>query len=101
VRGNVLDLLLTNVPDKIGEVKDVGRLGKRDHSMIQASIAINREESKTTERVPNWGRADWGAMRDRLSGRDWEEKLGTETVDQAWCTPRDTQLGLVEENVLF
>ncbi len=58
VRGNVLDLLLTNVPDKIVEVKDVGRLGKRDHSMIQASIAINRKESKTTERVPNWGRAD-------------------------------------------
>jgi hypothetical protein len=34
--------------------------------MIQASIEINRSKAKTTEQVPNGGKADWGAMRAEL-----------------------------------
>ena len=30
VRGNVLDLLLTDVPEKILDVKDIGNLGSSD-----------------------------------------------------------------------
>jgi hypothetical protein len=51
VRGNSLDLILTNIPEIVVEVKDVGRLGRNDHVMI---IDINVKEVKTTESVPNW-----------------------------------------------
>ncbi len=52
VRGNTLDLILTNVPDRVVEVKEVGRLGKSDHVMIRASIDISRKGVRTTEMVP-------------------------------------------------
>ncbi len=35
VRGSTLDLILTNIPDIVVEVKEVGRKGENDHVMIQ------------------------------------------------------------------
>jgi hypothetical protein len=75
VRGTILDMLLTNVPEKIIEIKGVGRLGKSDHTMIQASIEISRSKAKTTEQVPNCGEADWGAMRAEQCKKDWGKML--------------------------
>ncbi len=34
-KGNTLDLLLTNCPDKVIEVSDSGRLGRSDHCMLK------------------------------------------------------------------
>jgi hypothetical protein len=48
VRGNTLDLILTNVPERVVEVKEVGRLGRSNHVMIQMSIDINMKELKMT-----------------------------------------------------
>ena len=39
VRGNILDLLLTNIPEQVLEVKEAGRLGHSDHSMILVTVA--------------------------------------------------------------
>jgi hypothetical protein len=33
-RGNVLDLLLTNIPERICEVRDAGRINRSDHVAI-------------------------------------------------------------------
>ncbi len=41
VRGNILDLLLTNIPDRVSEVKDAGRLGKSDRTMILFSVTVD------------------------------------------------------------
>jgi hypothetical protein len=35
VRGNMLDLVLTNIPERVIEVSEGGRLGQSDHEMIQ------------------------------------------------------------------
>ena len=34
IKGNCLDLLITNIPGKVKEVLDMGRLGKSDHLII-------------------------------------------------------------------
>ena len=34
VRGNILDLVITNMPERIQELREEGRLGKSDHVMI-------------------------------------------------------------------
>jgi hypothetical protein len=87
-------MLLTNVPERIIEIKEVGRLGTSDHTMIQASIEISRSEAKTTEKVPNWGEADWGAMSAELCRKDWGKMLDCGIVDETWRTFRDTKTGL-------
>lgn len=39
VKGNTLDLILTNIPDMFDEVSEQGRLGKSDHVMIFSKIS--------------------------------------------------------------
>ena len=34
IKGNCLDLLITNIPGKVKEVCEMGRLGKSDHIII-------------------------------------------------------------------
>ncbi len=70
VLGSVLDLLLTNMPGRIVEVRNLGMPDKSDYLMIQASVVINREEAKTSERVLNWGRVTGEPMMARLCSRD-------------------------------
>jgi hypothetical protein len=62
VRRNTLDLILSNAPDRFFEVKDVRRLGKSDHVIIQASLDICALETKTMENIPHWARADWAGI---------------------------------------
>ncbi len=34
-KGNILDLLISNCPEKILDIEDVGRLGRSDHCMLK------------------------------------------------------------------
>jgi len=40
VKGNTLDLVITNIPERIEEVYDAGRLGKSDHVMVVTKISV-------------------------------------------------------------
>jgi hypothetical protein len=59
VGGNILDLLFTNIPDRVTEVRGVGRFGKNEHTMIQSSLSVERKCVRTEEIVTNWNKADW------------------------------------------
>jgi hypothetical protein len=38
VKGNCLDLVLTNIPERIVDIEEAGRLGKSDHDMILLTV---------------------------------------------------------------
>jgi endonuclease/exonuclease/phosphatase family metal-dependent hydrolase len=40
VKGNTLDLVITNIPERIEEIYDAGRLGKSDHVMVVTKISV-------------------------------------------------------------
>ncbi len=56
-KGNTLDILLTNCPEKVANVSNVGRLGKSDHVMIL--IEVEKERKLQTEKQIglNWRKA--------------------------------------------
>ena len=57
VKGNILDLIVTNIPERFEDVSEHGRLGKSDHFMIVAKIsggAARQEENG----APDWRKAD-------------------------------------------
>ena len=49
IKGNCLDLLITNIPGKVKEVCEMGRLGKSDHVIMQ--ISLNMVEQRASEPV--------------------------------------------------
>jgi hypothetical protein len=56
VGGNILDLVFTNIPDRVTEVR------KNEHTMIQFSLSVERKCVRTEEMVKNWNKADWTGM---------------------------------------
>ncbi len=59
----MLDLVLTNIPERVIEVSEGGRLGQSDHEMIQIKVSDGQGVPTSGKEVKNWRRADWQRMR--------------------------------------
>ncbi len=99
VKGNTLDLVLTNIPHRVLDVEDLGRLGTSDHSMIQLQLSANKKGIQSVEMVLNWFKADWGSIRRELQEIDWAGQLLNCDTDAAWSMFKDKLNGLVIEHV--
>jgi endonuclease/exonuclease/phosphatase family metal-dependent hydrolase len=62
VKGNILDLVVTNMPERILEVREEGRLGKSDHSILVVELSVGKGEDKREEVRYDWKGADWYKM---------------------------------------
>ena len=54
VKGNYLDLIVTNMPERINDICDVRRLGKSDHCMLLLSLTIPSRGVNLKKIVTNW-----------------------------------------------
>jgi hypothetical protein len=57
-KGNTLDLLLTNCPDKVIEVSDSGRLGRSDHCMLKVVLDFEPNSAERVISKYNWSKAN-------------------------------------------
>ena len=53
VKGNILDLALTNFPDKILNNSSPGNLANSDHSILSIDILTNSEKSEEVGEKPD------------------------------------------------
>ena len=83
IKGNILDLVLTNMPERISEVREEGRLGKSDHCMIVTEISVGKSSRDNLLPSLDWRRADWDGMKAELSGA-WRREVMLEDGDMAW-----------------
>ena len=68
-------MIITNVPERVVEVEDVGRLGKSDHCMVSAKVNImNNDPVRQSERQ-NWARANWQETERDLGRVDWAKRF--------------------------
>ena len=85
IGGNTLDLLTSSNPDMVVDVEQQGYLGSGDHMMIEASLVGPAKDEESTQLVPDWTKADLGAMKDAIANIDWSlefgEKSGKECMD--------------------
>ncbi len=86
VKGNCLDLVLTNILERIVDIEEAGRLGKSDHEMILFTVGGCGGGVKSNREVYNWGRADWTSMKNDLAGTDWSVTLHGKSADEMWTT---------------
>lgn len=86
IKGNILDLVITNCPDIIVAVEDVGRLGTSDHVMINVTIGVGLKNTIPGEKRLNWNRANFGEIRQELAEIDWKRKLKYGKADDNWET---------------
>ena len=41
IRGNCLDLIVTNIPERVSDVTEAERLGQSDHSIIRMTVSVS------------------------------------------------------------
>jgi Reverse transcriptase (RNA-dependent DNA polymerase)/Endonuclease-reverse transcriptase len=100
VRGNTLDLILTDIPERVINITEEGRLGSSDHVIIAMSLVIKSSPSvQQNKGMPDWNRADWAGIKQELRRDDWDELLRGQSAEQAWCTLRDRIHALVDRYV--
>jgi hypothetical protein len=89
VRGNILDLELTNIPERISEVTEAGRLGNSDHTIITTKVKFGEVTVEGKDPQPNWRKADWDRLRRELAGGILSEGL-TGSVEETWTSIKNT-----------
>ena len=84
VKGNRLDLVLTNMAERILDICEAGRLGRSDHEMILVSVNMECTEDRIFRERPNWGKANWTNMRKELAKHNWTLEFETKTAEEMW-----------------
>ena len=88
-KGSTLDLVITNMADKIVSVHDDGKLGRSDHSIITVDVKVSKTIKKEKPRTPNWTKADVTGMRQYLADIDWDTLLDGASTEKAWDTLKE------------
>jgi hypothetical protein len=100
IKGNILDLVITNMPERVLEVREEGRLGKSDHSILAIELSVNRGGAETrADMRKDWSKADWNEMENMLKDRDWKQKIREADTEAAWNLFADKINAAVEKCV--
>ena len=99
IRGNCLDLIVTNIPERVSDVTEAGRLGQSDHSIIRMTVSVSGGEEVKNIVRPDWRKADWGSMREELATVDWRTEMDGCKGEEAWTILREKVRTTVEKHV--
>ena len=99
IKGNLLDLVLTNVPEKVTDIENVGRLGRSDHVMLMVKLEVRAQEAPSIQTVPNWSKADWVGLRRSVEEADMVTKMERATAGEAWDIFKNSLLSAVNDFV--
>ena len=83
------DLVLTNRGQLILGVENVGSLGASDHSMLLIDICGSTTNSKSSEMIPDWAKADIPKLKSLLAEIDWNSQLAGLSTDEMWGKFKD------------
>jgi hypothetical protein len=89
IRGNILDLVLTTIPERKTGVMEAGRLGGSDYTMNISKVQLGNAPVEEKEPLPNWRKADWEEMRRELAGSYLISDMAGVTVEEAWIVLKD------------
>ena len=99
VRGNILDLVITNMPERVQEVREEGRLGRSDHVMIVTEISVGKQARENQLPLPDWKKADWAAMKQELADRSWSRRVMASDTNTAWKMVKGKVEDLIRRHV--
>ena len=102
IKGNILDILLTNSKQFINDVivSNSNGLCKSDHYFINFKINLKVGRKKTVKiKAFNYKRANWDLLNRDLNNVDWVSMIDTSNPDYAWMNFKDTLTQLVDLHI--
>ena len=83
-KGNRLDLILTNISDRVHGIQDEGRLGASDHIMLSIKVETGGIDTRANKRRRNWRKANYTNIRNELRSTDWTYMFENKNVEERW-----------------
>jgi len=99
IKGNCLDLLLTNIPHRVSDVTDSGRLGRSDHVIVTFQLRVSGTMDAQQVERKNWRKADWQSIKNGLHQTTWPTTYDGNTAEEAWQLLRTRLNELTEQYV--
>ena len=97
---NVLDLILTNTPDKVTGVYGFDDILSTDHKLIKFVLNFKIPKTIVTNRlVYNFKNANWAGLREVLLHTPWDLCFVSNDVDSSWASWCDLFLSAIKDNV--
>ena len=84
VKGNILDLLISNEADVVQEVRMEGRLASSDHELIEADLILETLTSHSDETQRDFAKGKYREMRQHAADIRWEEEMENLGVEDSW-----------------
>ena len=84
VKGNTLDLLLTNDPENIISVESLGNLGNSDHCIIEVEMLYKAKVSENETLFPDWQNCDTEGLQKHFDNVNWNNCLSGKDVESQW-----------------
>ena len=91
--------MITDKPDSIVNITDLGRLGKSDHSMLYIIYDFSPRLAKSVEKVYDWKNADFYSIRYEMSLIPWQNILDSLNTEESWKFFKDNLNALTEKYV--
>jgi len=83
-RDAILDLLVTNARELIGDVKIGGSLGCSDHKLLEFTVLSDIHQVKSQVKTLNFRKAKFQLFKELVNGIPWETALRNKGVGQRW-----------------
>jgi Endonuclease-reverse transcriptase len=99
IKGNRLDLVLSNCPEKVVSITDEGRLGRSDHVMILLKVETCAKQKAAKSSIVCWSKGNYKKIREKLSSVRWREQMDSKQTDAAWAFFKNQIEQLVEDNI--
>ena len=84
IRGNTLDLVLTNRPESIINIETLGNLANSDHSILAIDVLFNSKYNSSSELIHDWKNGDVDGLKSHLRDIDWDQELADRNAEDAW-----------------
>jgi len=81
-KDNIFDLVITDEPDMITDVTDLGALGTSDHHALQWAVQVKTVSNATTRQVYDYARADICKIKTELAKVDLKELFSSMSVEE-------------------
>ncbi len=84
IRGNMLDLVLTNCPDRVVNIENVGNLANSDHCILSIDILCDVNFDNSNDFIYDWSNMNYNAFKEYVISCDLENTINGMNVEESW-----------------
>uniref|UniRef100_A0A803JYA6 Reverse transcriptase domain-containing protein n=1 Tax=Xenopus tropicalis TaxID=8364 RepID=A0A803JYA6_XENTR len=82
----ILDLVISNDPERIANVQVVEPLGNSDHNVISFNVWCRKQIYTGATKTMNFRKANFSSLRAALQGIDWGIMFSDKNTEQKWLS---------------